>query len=93
LTIPAALLSPSSTNFPAGSYEVKVAVTNWLGRTQESSAVQFTVEQACSAPVLSVIGGNSQTFLISQGIKLDSLLDASSVCPGKEVSPSKAHAG
>eukprot|EP00775_Hariotina_reticulata_P012979 gene12979-13108_t len=85
LTIPASLLSSPTANFPSGVYTFKLTVTNWLGRLQESAPVSFTVEAACTAPVLSIIGGNSQSFLISQGIKLDSLLVASSVCPGKEV--------
>lgn len=66
------------------SYSVTVQVESWLGLT-DSATFTFNKVTAGAAPVVSLVGGLSQTFLVSSGLRLTSQLDASSVCAGKEV--------
>lgn len=74
----------SAFGLPEGSYTLTVTSTNWLNASS-TATVALTLVSSCQAPVLSIIGGASQHFAIAQGIKLDSLLDATSVCAGKQV--------
>lgn len=69
----------------AGDYALKVTVTNFLGVSDSAS---FTFTKAAAGdevPVISIIGDSQQNFKVAEGIKVETQLMASSVCPGKKV--------
>jgi hypothetical protein len=71
-----------------GPYTLQLTVTNFLGVTHATTA-DFIKLPAGRAPVISVAGGNQQTFKLSQGVQLTAQLLATSVCTGKKVSVRK----
>jgi hypothetical protein len=72
-----------------GPYTLQVTVTNFLG-VMHTTTADFIKLPAGKAPVISVPGGNQQTFKLSQGVQLTAQLLATSVCAGKKVSKVQA---
>eukprot|EP00882_Tetradesmus_deserticola_P021985 GHRQ01023850.1.p1 GENE.GHRQ01023850.1~~GHRQ01023850.1.p1 ORF type:complete len:145 (+),score=39.80 GHRQ01023850.1:409-843(+) len=81
LVIPAASLP----NMAAGTYTIEVRVTSFMGAADTTTLV-FEKVGPGEAPVVSVIGGNTQEFKIAEGAKVSAQLLATSVCSGKKVS-------
>jgi hypothetical protein len=51
----------------------------------DTTTLGWSKVSAGTAPLVSVVGDATQTFLVSDGIKVSSQLVASSVCSGKQV--------
>jgi len=66
-----------------GDYTVSLTVTNWLGAS-DTATLTFT-SQAAALPVVAVVGGAQQTFAVAAGIRVQTAIDLSSVCPGKSI--------
>lgn len=84
LTLAAADLANMANTAGLKPYELQVMVVNYLGASSTAST-KFDKVSAGQAPVISVAGGQGQTFKISEGIKLTAQLQATSVCAGKKV--------
>lgn len=65
-------------------YTLQLVVTNFLDISSTASVI-FSKVAAGEAPVVSIVGGPTQSFKISQGVRLSTLLSADSVCAGKKV--------
>lgn len=64
----------------AGTYTLRLTATNWLGATQTAT---FTVsKEAEPLPAVTVVGGRAQTFLLANGISVQSAIGLASICPG-----------
>jgi hypothetical protein len=72
-------------NMAAGTYTIEVKVMSFLGAS-DTAALTFEKFGPGEAPVVSVIGENTQEFKIADGVKVAAQLLATSVCPGKKVS-------
>lgn len=76
LVLPAQLVG----QLEAGSYVLRLTVTNWLG---SSASTDFTVTKAALAlPQLAIVGGAAQTFAVSAGIRVQTAIELASVCSG-----------
>jgi hypothetical protein len=69
----------------SGTHTIILKATNYLNVT-EQAAVTFTKRASGATPVVSVLGGPTQTFRIAQGVAISSQLVAASVCASKTVS-------
>jgi hypothetical protein len=69
----------------AGAYTVEARVTSFLGAS-DTASLTFEKVGPGEAPVVSVIGENTQEFKIADGVKVSAQLVATSVCAGKRVS-------
>lgn len=79
LVLPAQLVG----QLEAGSYVLRLTVTNWLG---SSASTDFTVTKAALAlPQLAIVGGAAQTFAVSAGIRVQTAIELASVCSGMKV--------
>lgn len=67
-----------------GTYTIKVTVTNFLNVTATATR-DLKVALAGITPVISIVGPTEQSFVISEGFKVSTLLVAESVCPNSEV--------
>jgi hypothetical protein len=85
LSLPAATVAQLSD----GSYALIVKVTNFLGQSA-AAKLSFSKVGPGAAPVISVVGGSTQSFKIADGVNLASALEPTSVCAGKTVSHLKA---
>jgi hypothetical protein len=74
----------------AGAYTVEVRVTSFLGAS-DTASLTFEKVGPGEAPVVSVIGENTQKFKIADGVKVSAQLLATSVCAGKRVSAEPQH--
>lgn len=68
-----------------GTYTLTVAVTNFLGQSA-TAKLSFNKVGPGTAPVISIVGGPTQSFRIADGVNLASALEPTSVCAGKTVS-------
>ena len=67
----------------ADTYTITLTVTNWLA---QSASTSITVTKAAApVPVVSIIGGSTQSFMPSNGLRLSAQVDKSSVCAGSQV--------
>eukprot|EP00775_Hariotina_reticulata_P010860 gene10860-11014_t len=80
------LLLPQSmiAQLPDGSYSLSVTVRSFLGQ-QHTALLTFNKTGSGAVPVISIVGGPSQQFKLSEGLNLASFLEPSSVCSGKMV--------
>lgn len=79
------VLPPSSiTQLPNADYILAVTVTSYLG-VANTASMTFSKTGAGTAPVVSIVGGQTQEFKLSEGIRVSSQLIAKSVCSGKQV--------
>lgn len=67
-----------------GSYTLTVTVVNFLNKAA-TARLTFNKQPSGAVPVVSIVGGQSQSFKVAEGIRVSSYLQASSVCGGKEV--------
>lgn len=75
----------------ADTYTITLTVTNWLAQTARTS---ITVTKAAApVPVVSIVGGASQSFTPSNGLLLSAQVDKSSVCAGLQVCTPSQHSG
>lgn len=83
LVIPGAQVG--NTKFATAEHSVTLTATNYLGVSGEAS---FTFEKVESGrtPIVSVVGGTSQSFTIAQGLRIATQLVATSVCADSKVS-------
>lgn len=81
LSLPAA----SVAQLADGTYTLTVSVTNFLGQSA-TAKLAFKKVGPGTAPVISIIGGPTQSFKIADGVNLASALEPTSVCVGKTVS-------
>ena len=81
LSLPASSIAQLSD----GTYTLTVKVTNFLGQSATASQ-SFSKVGPGTAPVISIVGGNTQSFKIADGINLASALEPTSVCAGRTVS-------
>lgn len=72
-------------NMAAGTYTIEVKVTSFLGAS-DTASLTFEKVGPGEAPVVSVMGENTQEFKIADGVKVSAQLLATSVCSGKKVS-------
>lgn len=56
-------------------------MTDWLG-TSGTTTFTFT-KQGAPIPLVSVVGGVSQSFVIANGVTLSTVVDKTTVCNGK----------
>lgn len=76
LVLPAQLVG----QLAAGSYVLRLTVTNWLGA---SASTDLTVTKAALVlPQLAIVGGAAQTFSVSSGIRVQTAIELASVCSG-----------
>lgn len=68
-----------------GTYALTVSVTNFLGQSA-TAKLSFSKVGPGTAPVISIVGGPTQSFKIADGVNLASSLEPTSVCAGKTVS-------
>jgi len=66
---------------PAGSYVLRAEATNFV-RQPSSLKYDFKKQRQVEvkAPAVSILGGKTQTFVISKGIRVTSALIESSLC-------------
>jgi hypothetical protein len=83
LVIPGAQVG--NANFAATDPTVTLTATNYLG---VSGSTDFTFTKVASGltPIVSVVGGISQSFTIAQGLRVATQLVATSVCADSKVS-------
>ena len=81
LSLPAASVALLSD----GTYALTVRVTNFLGQTA-AAKLSFSKVGPGTVPVISIVGGPTQSFKIADGVNLASALEPTSVCAGKTVS-------
>lgn len=67
-----------------GLYTIVVKATNFLGRSA-TARLTFTKQPSGTAPMVTIVGGSEQSFKLSEGLSINSLLQAKSVCTGKTV--------
>lgn len=67
-----------------GVYTLTVTVSSFLGQSA-TAKLSFSKVGPGVAPVVSIVGGTSQSFKIADGIKLAAVLDPKSVCGSKKV--------
>lgn len=75
-----------------GIYTLTVKVSNFLGQSA-TAKLTFKKVGPGTAPVISIVGGPTQSFKIADGVNLVSALEPTSVCAGKTVSLSGQQAG
>lgn len=80
LSLPAASVAQLSD----GDYTLTVRVTNFLGQSAVAK-LAFKKVGPGTAPVISIVGGPTQSFKIADGVNLASVLEPTSVCAGKTV--------
>jgi hypothetical protein len=68
-----------------GTYALTVTVSNFLGQSA-TAKLSFSKVGSGTAPVISIVGGPTQSFKIADGVNLASSLEPTSVCAGKTVS-------
>jgi hypothetical protein len=68
-----------------GTYALTVTVSNFLGQSA-TAKLSFSKVGPGTAPVISIVGGPTQSFKIADGVNLASSLEPTSVCAGKTVS-------
>lgn len=81
LTVPAA----SVAQLADGTYTLAVTVTNFLAQSA-TAKLSFSQVGPGTAPVISIVGGPTQSFKIAAEVNLASALEANSVCAGRTVS-------
>lgn len=68
-----------------GTYTLTVKVSSFLGQSA-TAKLAFKKVGPGTAPVISIVGGPTQSFKIADGVNLASALEPTSVCAGKVVS-------
>jgi len=81
LTVPAS----SVAQLADGTYTLAVTVTNFLAQSA-TAKLSFSKVGPGTAPVISIVGGPTQSFKIADGVNMASALEATSVCAGRTVS-------
>ena len=83
----ARLVIPSSSlaEIPDGSYEISVTVYNWL-RVSATDSITFTKLGPGETPSIDFTRGQQQAFRLNEQLKVETKLEAKSVCRGKRVS-------
>lgn len=72
------------TQLGEGDYTLTVTVKAFLGQVA-TAKLTFSKQPSGAVPVVSIVGGQSQLFKVSEGLKVASYLQPTSVCGGKEV--------
>jgi hypothetical protein len=81
IVIPGSKISQVST----GPHTITLTATSYLDKVNTGS-ITFNKQASGFAPVVSVLGGQSQNFQVAQGISISTTLLAASVCAQKTVS-------
>lgn len=78
------------TSISSGAHTIRLVATNHLNVSGQGE-LTFTKRDSGATPVVSVLGGPTQTFRVAQGISVSSQLLAASVCSQKTVSMQQLH--